>query len=151
MTPSQIDEAQRLSRKFHANSEPAEAPDSSATEDAPVVATGSSFFITTDGWLVTNSHVVDKGETVRVVTNKGSMPAKVRHRDKANDLTLLKVEGNFEALPISPSRTVRLGQTVATIGFPNIGIQGFSPKLTKGEIGSLAGAQDDPQIGRAHV
>ena len=30
-----------------------------------------------------------------------------------------------------------------TIGFPNVGIQGLSPKLTKGEISSLAGVQDD--------
>ncbi len=33
--------------------------------------------------------------------------------------------------------------TVATVGFPNIGLQGFTPKLAKGEIASLAGAGDD--------
>jgi S1-C subfamily serine protease len=36
-----------------------------------------------------------------------------------------------------------LGGTVATVGFPNIGLQGFAPKLAKGEIASLSGAQDD--------
>jgi S1-C subfamily serine protease len=36
-----------------------------------------------------------------------------------------------------------LGGTVATVGFPNIGLQGFSPKLAKGEIASLSGAADD--------
>jgi len=33
--------------------------------------------------------------------------------------------------------------TVATIGFPDIGLQGFAPKLAKGESASLSGAADD--------
>lgn len=33
----------------------------------------------------------------------------------------------------------------ATLGFPNPGLQGFSPKLPKGAISSLAGLQDDPR------
>ena len=36
-----------------------------------------------------------------------------------------------------------MGSTVATIGFPDIGLQDFSPKLAKGEIASLSGAADD--------
>src|SRR6202044_2087941 len=36
-----------------------------------------------------------------------------------------------------------LGDTVATIGFPDPGLQGFAPKLAKGEIASLSGAGDD--------
>ena len=36
-----------------------------------------------------------------------------------------------------------LGGTVATVGFPNIGRQGFAPKLAKGESASLSGASDD--------
>ena len=41
------------------------------------------------------------------------------------------------------SRSVRLGATVATVGFPNVGLQGFATKLAKGDIASLSGAQDD--------
>ena len=63
--------------------------------------------------------------------------------DAANDLALLKAEGRFEALSVRPSNGIRLGATVATVGFPNICLQGFSPKLTKGEIGSLSGIRDD--------
>jgi hypothetical protein len=33
------------------------------------------------------------------------------------------------ALPVAASRAVKLGGTVATVGFPNIGLQGFAPKL----------------------
>jgi serine protease Do len=38
---------------------------------------------------------------------------------------------------------VKLGDTVATVGFPNIGLQGFAPKFALGEIASLSGAGDD--------
>ena len=47
----------------------------------------------------------------------------------ANDLALLKADGRFAPLPIAASRTGLLGGTVATVGFPNIGLQGFAPKL----------------------
>ena len=59
--------------------------------------------------------------------------------DAANDLALLKAVGRFAPLPIIASRMVNLGGTVATSGFPNIGMQGFAPKLAKGEIASLSG------------
>jgi serine protease Do len=69
--------------------------------------------------------------------------ARVVKVDAANDLALLKAEGRFASLPISPSRAVKLGGTVATVGFPNIGLQGFAPKFARGEIASLSGAGDD--------
>ncbi len=47
--------------------------------------------------------------------------------DAANDLALLKAEGRFAALPVAASRGVKLGGTVATVGFPNSGLQGFAP------------------------
>jgi S1-C subfamily serine protease len=46
--------------------------------------------------------------------------------DTANDLALLKAVGAFMPLPIAASRTVKLGGTVATVGFPDIGLQGFA-------------------------
>jgi hypothetical protein len=61
----------------------------------------------------------------------------------ANDLALLKAEGKFSPFPVAASRGVKLGGTVVTVGFPNIGLQGFAPKLAKGEIASLSGAGDD--------
>ena len=50
--------------------------------------------------------------------------------DAANDLALLKADGRFALLPIAASRTVALGGTVATVGFPDIGLQGFAPKVS---------------------
>jgi serine protease Do len=63
--------------------------------------------------------------------------------DAANDLALLKADGRFAPLPIASSRSVKLGGTVATVGFPNTGLQGFAPKFARGEIASLSGAADD--------
>jgi TPR repeat protein len=150
MTPSQIAEGQKLSREFrplkrggmslHENLD-----DDSPRSDEIPMASGSGFFITTDGWLVTNAHVVEGGSSVRVRTGSGLVFAKVIRRDEANDLALLKVVGSFDALPVATSRSMKLGQTVATVGFPDTGLQGFSPKLAKGEIASLAGARDDPR------
>ena len=106
-------------------------------------ASGTSFSITKDGFLVTNEHVVSDAVQVRLVTSAGLISAKVVKVDAANDLALLKAEGRFAALPVAASRAVKLGGTVATVGFPNIGLQGFAPKLAKGEIASLSGAGDD--------
>jgi S1-C subfamily serine protease len=70
----------------------------------------------------------------------GLISARVVKVDAANDLALLKAEGRFASLPLSPSRAVKLGSTVATVGFPNLGLQGFAPKFARGEIASLSGA-----------
>jgi len=96
-----------------------------------------------DRYLITNEHVVKDAAQVRLVTSAGLIFARVVKVDAANDLALLKAEGRFAPLPISPSRTMKLGGTVATVGFPNIGLQGFAPKFARGEIASLSGAGDD--------
>ena len=106
-------------------------------------ASGTGFLITDEGYLITNEHVVHEAAQVRVVTSAGIIAAKVVKVDAANDLALLKAEGRFAALPVVASRAMRLGSTVATVGFPNVGLQGFAPKLARGEIAALSGAQDD--------
>ena len=78
--------------------------------------------------------------------------ASVVRIDEANDLAVLKLNGGtYPALPVAPSRKIRLGQAVATIGFPNVEIQGFSPKVTRGEISSLNGIGDDPRAWQVSV
>jgi S1-C subfamily serine protease len=95
--------------------------------------------------LITNNHVVKDATKIRLVMSAGLIDANVVSVDAANDIALLKADGRFAPLPITSSRTAQLGSTVATIGFPDIGLQGFSPKLAKGEIASLSGASDDPR------
>jgi len=87
------------------------------------------FFITDDGYLISNYHVVKDATKVRLLTGAGLIDAKVVQVDAANDLALLKADGRFAPLPIAASRTGFLGGTVATVGFPDIGLQGFAPKV----------------------
>jgi S1-C subfamily serine protease len=141
MSPEQIAEAQQLAREF----KPRKESDSDNSTSENPFASGTGFFITDDGYLISNFHVVRNSTKVRLVTSAGLIDAKVVSVDAANDLALLKAAGRFAPLSIAASRTVNLGGTVATIGFPNIGMQGFAPKLAKGEIASLSGAQDDPR------
>jgi len=141
MTREQIAEAQQLSREFKPRKKNS---DDSALSESPTVS-GTGFFITDDGYLISNFHVVKDAAKVRLLTSAGLIDAKVVQVDAANDLALLKADGRFAPLPIAASRTVNLGGTVATIGFPDIGLQGFAPKLAKGEIASLSGAGDDPR------
>jgi TPR repeat protein len=145
MSREQIAEGQRLAHNFKPKETPSGEGDrlgSSLAEMRPA-SSGTGFFITEDGYFVTNEHVVKGGGQVRLVTSAGLISAKVVRVDAANDLALLKAVGKFTPLPIAASRAVRLGNTVATVGFPNIGLQGFAPKLAKGEIASLSGVQDD--------
>ena len=145
MTREQIAEGQKLARTFKPRVVPPAGSDSSSTSLAQTrpESSGTGFFITEDGYFITNEHVAGNGAQVRLVTASGLISAKVVKVDAANDLALLKAEGKFAALPVIASRAMKLGGTVATVGFPNIGLQGFAPKLAKGEIASLSGAADD--------
>ena len=145
MTAEQIAEGQQLSATFvPQNGNSGLSSDNFVPPDVPT-ATGTGFFITDDGYLISNYHVVKDATKVRLLTSAGLIDAKVVQVDAANDLALLKADGRFAPLPIAASRTVTLGGTVATVGFPDIGLQGFAPKLAKGEIASLSGAGDDPR------
>ncbi|MFZ0827533.1 MAG: serine protease [Verrucomicrobiia bacterium] len=90
---------------------------------------GTGFLITDNGYLVSNYHVVKDATKVRLLTGAGLIDAKVVQVDEANDLALLKADGKFSPLPISSSRSAQLGGTVATVGFADIGLQGFAPKV----------------------
>ncbi len=90
-------------------------------------------FITEDGYLISNYHVVKDASKVRLVTVAKTIPVKVVRVDAANDLALLKADGAFAPLPIISSRVVKLGGTVATVGFPDPGLQRFAPKRPRGK------------------
>ncbi len=109
-------------------------------------SSGSGAIVSSSGYILTAAHVVADAARVSVITAQGTKPATVVRVDESNDLAVLKIAGStYAAMPVTSSRRIRLGQVVATIGFPNIGLQGFSPKLTRGEISSLNGFGDDPR------
>jgi S1-C subfamily serine protease len=106
---------------------------------------GTGVIVSNNGLILTAAHVVGQSTDVKVATQRGLRAARVVKLDTANDLALLKCEGSFQAAQVKSSSGIKLGQSVFTIGFPNINFQGFSPKMTKGEISSLSGLQDDPR------
>jgi S1-C subfamily serine protease len=109
-------------------------------------ASGTGFFISPDGYLLTNYHLVSGSHKIVVRISATEKPAKVVRIDAGNDLALLKVDGNFSAIPLGDVRAVAVGDSVMTIGYPNIQVQGFAAKFTKGEVSSLTGFQDDPRL-----
>lgn len=116
-------------------------------------ASGSGVFVSPDGFILTAAHVVADSQRLKIITARGSFSATVVAVDRANDLAVLKADNGapFPALAVGSSRGVRLGAAVATIGFPEPQIQGFSPKVTRGEISSLAGEGDDPRTWQISV
>ncbi len=82
-------------------------------------AQGSGFFISADGYIVTNDHVVDHATEVTVTTSDGkSMPAKVIGVDTKTDLALLKAQGADFPYVTFASHTPRVGDWVIAVGNP---------------------------------
>src|SRR5664279_4046482 len=84
-----------------------------------VMGQGSGFFISGDGYAVTNNHVVDKAESVQVTTDDGKLhEAKVIGTDPRSDLALIKVEGgSFPYVKLSDGNP-RIGDWVIAVGNP---------------------------------
>ena len=81
---------------------------------------GSGFFISADGYAVTNNHVVDKAESVEVTTDEGkTYTAKVIGTDPKTDIALIKVEGrsDFPYVPLAEKQP-RIGDWVLAVGNP---------------------------------
>ncbi len=84
-------------------------------------ALGSGFIVTTDGYIVTNNHVIDKASSITVTLDDGTqMPAKLVGTDPKNDLAVLKIK---PAKPLATvawgdSDTLRVGDQVLAIGNP---------------------------------
>jgi serine protease Do len=81
---------------------------------------GSGFFISADGYAVTNNHVVEGADTVEITTDAGkTYPAKVIGTDPRTDVALIKVEGgpDFPFARLSEGK-VRIGDWVLAVGNP---------------------------------
>lgn len=81
---------------------------------------GSGFFITSDGYVLTNRHVLtDRDAGYNVITHDGEIyEAEVVSRDINLDLAFLRVEGEeFHTLELGDSEELRLGQTAIAIGY----------------------------------
>jgi putative serine protease PepD len=100
-------------------------------------ATGSGFVLDHDGYLLTNDHVVQDAESVRVrFPEGGPVPAKVVGTDESTDLALLKIDPSahkLTPLALGSSGELKVGQSAIAIGSP-YRLQGT---LTTGVVSAL--------------
>jgi serine protease Do len=102
------------------------------------VGGGTGFFVTSDGLIVTNRHVVDfSGATFKAITSGGdTYTATVIAKDPVLDIALLRVTGsNFTPLPLGDSDKLQLGQSVIAIGYA---LGQFNNSISVGVVSGLS-------------
>jgi len=93
--------------------------DQQSQQSRPVVGEGSGFFISSDGYAVTNNHVVDHADTVTVTTDDGKThTAKVVGTDEKSDLALIKVDGSGFTYVTFADHAPRIGEWAVAVGNP---------------------------------
>jgi Do/DeqQ family serine protease len=99
-------------------------------------ATGSGVIISTDGYIVTNNHVVDGADELTVtLTDNKEYSARIIGADKTTDLALIKIDGKqLPAIKIANSDDVKVGEWVLAIGNP----LGLNNTVTAGIISAKA-------------
>ncbi|URL59904.1 DegQ family serine endoprotease [Luteibacter flocculans] len=106
---------------------------------------GSGFIISSDGYILTNDHVVDDADEVKVrLQDRRTFTAKVVGKDPQYDIALLKVDGSsLPTVSIGDSRSVKRGQWALAIGSPF----GLDATVTHGIISAVGrnlGSGDQP-------
>jgi serine protease Do len=101
----------------------------------PKSSVGSGFIISSDGYVVTNAHVVEDMDSIIVGLNdRTEFPAQVIGKDSRSDIALLKVKAeNLPTVKIGDIGKVKVGQWVLAIGSPF----GFERSATQGIISAL--------------
>lgn len=99
-------------------------------------ATGSGVIISTDGYIVTNNHVVEGADELTVTLNDNrEFSARIIGTDKTTDLALIKIDGkNLPTLPIGDSDKIKVGEWVIAVGNPF----GLNNTVTAGIVSAKA-------------
>lgn len=102
---------------------------------------GSGFLISSDGYVVTNHHVVDGADEVIVrMSDRRELTAAVIGSDKRSDIALLKIEGSgLPHVQLGRSEDVKVGEWVLAIGSPF----GFDASVTSGIVSAKGRALPD--------
>ena len=121
------------------------AKDSSEKKDSNTVTSGTGFFVDGQGHILTNNHVIKDCSNYRVTrTGDIAHPAEVLRTDQTNDLAVLKIDAPSPTpYALLKQSGVRVGDQIATFGYPLAGTLSSSGVLTSGNISSLAGMNDD--------
>ena len=98
------------------------------------IASGSGFFVLSNGYIITNYHVIDGSSEIFVNLYNGTrLPAQLIDYNDTLDLAILKVSGKYNPLYFSNSNNLVLGQKVIAIGNP----LGLSFSVSEGIISSI--------------
>ncbi|WP_224569641.1 trypsin-like peptidase domain-containing protein [Mesorhizobium sp. ES1-4] len=108
-----------------------------------VGVTGTGFFVSSEGYVITNAHVVRNCSTLSAAAFAVPQAnAELVAKDTANDLALLKIAG--KAPTYAPLRSgVRVGEDIAAFGYPLHGLLASAGNFTAGNVSALAGVGDD--------
>ncbi len=103
---------------------------------------GTGFFISPDGYILTNNHIVEGSDNVEVITIKGDeFEAEVKGRDPRTDIALLKVNiKNAPTAVLGDSSTIKVGEWVLAIGNP----YGLEHTVTAGIVSAKGRRIADP-------
>ena len=83
------------------------------------VSSGSGVIFSSDGYIVTNNHVVESAEKIQVIHNKKVYDAELIGTDQSTDLAVLKIkETNLPAITLGSSNTLAVGEWVLAVGNP---------------------------------
>ena len=86
----------------------------------PRVGAGSGVIISTDGYIITNNHVIEGADELEVTLNDNrKFPAKVIGTDPTTDIALIKIEANdLPTIPFGDSEKLKVGEWVLAVGNP---------------------------------
>ena len=121
----------------------ASKPKKPTPEPSRGVSTGTGFFISDDGYVLTNSHVIEGSSKISIILEGKTVSATLIDHDSSNDIALLKVDKSVEGLSIELKKKTKQGTEIAVLGYPNIGLQGNEQKATFGFINANSGIQGD--------
>ena len=102
----------------------------------PTTGVGSGVILTSDGYILTNHHVVANSQTLTVTFSDGhELPARIIKISDTTDLALIKVAATgLRAAPIDDSAVIQVGQTAIAIGSP---LGTYTETVTRGIVSGL--------------
>jgi serine protease Do len=102
----------------------------------PTTGVGSGIILTSDGYILTNRHVVANSQSLTVAFSDGhELPAKIVKISDTTDLALIKVTATgLRAAPIGDSSAIQVGQTAIAIGSP---LGTYTETVTRGIVSGL--------------
>lgn len=113
------------------------------TENKISTSSGSGFFISKDGYLLTNNHVIKDAKNISIMLDQKKVSAILIDADTVNDIALLKVDVVSKAIPLDTQSEAKKGAEIVALGYPNVDIQGKSLKATFGNINDNRGITGD--------